>query len=379
MLWIHMWIQCYEECCEIRAEFLEMNSHMKSWSNSLFLKYSWFSFKFVSVRGYVLLIQSNHHLFFAVSSLHALRLLCGCCLVATRRCCCDCRRRVLRTAEQRGRGRRCKHMMDVTGVEISWAFLSARKETLETFKLRDYQTDQPQGHNPDGAIRSSEAFQQMIVIPCITANIAQTMTWRFTGEDLAEECFQPSCRLQHWHYANTDTNKMQVTSEEAKEAQSWEKSPIERNIVRWNGSGSSSHLNLKIHDNSEFEIQCLTSTEDLIELHDCHRQTWVQQFWIQNLKMPIFFCLSMLEIYKQSLKPNDLKGIQLYSSHSVACRCIWRKGKHSGHCDWTLSNIFFFWLRPSLGWYCQGLPVIILPSLGWYCQGVIRYRIACQA
>ena len=40
-------------------------------------------------------------------------------------------------------------MMDVTGVKISWACLSARKETLETFKLRDYQRDQPQGQNPD--------------------------------------------------------------------------------------------------------------------------------------------------------------------------------------------------------------------------------------
>ena len=50
-------------------------------------------------------------------------------------------------------------MMDVTAIEISWGCLSARKGTLETFKLRDYQRDQPQGHNPDGAIRSLEGFQ----------------------------------------------------------------------------------------------------------------------------------------------------------------------------------------------------------------------------
>ena len=67
---------------------------------------------------------------------------------------------LLRTAEQGGRGRPCKHMMDVTGVEFSWACLSARKETLETFKLRDYQRNQPQGHNLDRAIRSSEGFQE---------------------------------------------------------------------------------------------------------------------------------------------------------------------------------------------------------------------------
>ena len=42
-----------------------------------FIKYSVFSSKFVSVRENVLLIQSNHHSFFAVSSLQALRLLCG--------------------------------------------------------------------------------------------------------------------------------------------------------------------------------------------------------------------------------------------------------------------------------------------------------------
>ena len=159
------------------AEFLEMNSHMKSWLNSLILNYSWFSFKFLSVKENVLLIQSNHHSSFAVSSLQALRLLRGCCSVATRRHCCDGRRLVLRTAEQGGRGRPCKHMMDVTGVEISWACLSARKETLETFKLRDYQRDQPQGQNPDGAIRSSDGLQQMIVIQCTTANFTQIMAW----------------------------------------------------------------------------------------------------------------------------------------------------------------------------------------------------------
>ena len=82
---IHLWIQYYhwfEEYSKIMAEFLEMNSHMKSWFNSLILKYSWFSFNFVSVRKNVLLIQCKHHSFFVVSSLEALRLLCGCCSVA---------------------------------------------------------------------------------------------------------------------------------------------------------------------------------------------------------------------------------------------------------------------------------------------------------
>ena len=66
--WTHVWIQCYEEYSEIMAQLLEMNWHMKSWLNSLILNYSWFSFKFVSVKENVLLIQSNDHPFFAVSS-----------------------------------------------------------------------------------------------------------------------------------------------------------------------------------------------------------------------------------------------------------------------------------------------------------------------
>ena len=69
----------WREYREIMAEFSEMNSHMKSWLNSLILNYSWFSFKFLSVKENVLLIQRNHHSSFAVSSLQALRLLHGCC------------------------------------------------------------------------------------------------------------------------------------------------------------------------------------------------------------------------------------------------------------------------------------------------------------
>ena len=100
------------------------------------------------------------------------------------------------------------------------------------------------------------------------------MTWTFTEEDLAEECFPSGCCLQH--YANTGTSKMQVTSEEAKGAQSWKQNLLLREILS-------------------------DGTEDLIELHDCYRQTWVQLFWIKNLKMPIFFCLNMLEICIQTI------------------------------------------------------------------------------
>ena len=164
-------------------------------------------------------------------------------------------------------------MMDVTGVEICWACLSARKETLETFKLRDYQRDQPQGQNPDGAIRSSDGLQQMIVIQCTTANFTQIMTWKFTGEDLAEECFPSGCCLQH--YANTDTSKMQVTSEGAKGAQSWRKNLLLR----------------------EYQMEQKTWLNCMIVIDkpefNCSEY--------KILKMPVFFCLNMLEICKQTI------------------------------------------------------------------------------
>ena len=78
----------------------------------------------------------------------------GCCSVATRRHRCDGKCWVLCTALQGRRGGPCKHMMDVTVVEISWACLSASNLQVERLSRA-----QPQGRNPEGAIRSSKAFQ----------------------------------------------------------------------------------------------------------------------------------------------------------------------------------------------------------------------------
>ena len=53
-------------------------------------------------------------------------------------------------------------MMDLIGVKIcpaSLSLLSAMKETFETFKLRDYQTDQHQEQYTEGEIGCSEGFQ----------------------------------------------------------------------------------------------------------------------------------------------------------------------------------------------------------------------------
>ena len=116
----------------------------------------------------------------------------------------------------------------------------------------------------------------MIAIQCITAHFAKKMTWRFTVVGLAEECFPSGCCLQH---ANTDTSKMQVTIDEAKGAQAAQ--PLKK-ISCWEKYGQMEHKNW-------------------LKLHDCYRQTWVQLFWIQYLKTPIFFCRNMLEIWIQTI------------------------------------------------------------------------------
>ena len=146
--WNYGWIPGNELTYEIMAEFIN-------------LKLSASSFKFISIREIVLLIQSNNRPFFAVSSLQTPRLLRGCCSVATRPgdaaatadvgCCAQ-------QSREHAEGL-WSTWLDVTGVEVCWACLSAIKDTLETFKLRDYQRNHPQGHNSDGAIRSSEGFQ----------------------------------------------------------------------------------------------------------------------------------------------------------------------------------------------------------------------------
>ena len=57
------------------------------------------------------------------------------------------------------------------------------------------------------------------------------MTWGFTVEDLAEECFPSGCCLQHC--ANAHTSEMQQTIDEAKGAQSGRKKiSVERILAR---------------------------------------------------------------------------------------------------------------------------------------------------
>ena len=294
--WVHVWIQCNEEYCEIMAEFLEMNSHIKSWIHQSY----WFSFKFVSVRENVLLIQSNHHPCLAVSSLQALRLLCascGCCSVAARWCSCNTRCWVLLTAEQGECGGPCKHMMDVTGVKICWACLSARNETLETFKLSLGETIK--GINLNDIIQMEQLDLQ---------------------KDFKQEKAEDSNMLPVHNSKCCPINDMEIHWErfgwrEAKGAQSWkkiscwEKYCLLREILSEKKSPVESE-NLQLREISKAWLKCMIVT-DKPEFNCSEYKIW---------KCPSFSVLICWKFeHKQSLKPNDLKEIQLYSSNSVVC------------------------------------------------------------
>ena len=109
---------------------------------------------------------------------------------------------------------------------------------------------------------------------CIIANVAQIMTWRFAGKIQLKNASQPAVACG-----------IMPTQPQARC-----KLPLRKQ----------KELNL------EKQILLLREmlsygTKDLIEMHDCYRQTWVQLFWIPNLKMHIFFCLNILEIWTQTI------------------------------------------------------------------------------
>ena len=218
------------------AEFLEMNSHMESWLNSWILKYSRFSSKFISVRENVLLIPSNHHSFF--SSLQAQ----GCCVAAAQWlpggaaatanvwCC---------TQQSRE---------DMEGlVSTWWTSLASRSAgpncQQESFKLRYYQRDQPQGHNPEGKdiIQREQsgrwkAFKQERADNCnkmhnssFRPNNDMEIHWGRFGWRKLPIWLLPAALFQHRH-------KQDATHYWGSKRSSIlrKKSPVERNIVRWN-------------------------------------------------------------------------------------------------------------------------------------------------
>ena len=123
----------------------------------------------------------------------------------------------------------------------------------------------------------SSRRRQIIVIQCITANIAQIMTSRFTGKIWLKKAthLAVACSIMPTRHKNSLLRKQK-------------------------------ELNLeKTNSNSCWEKDCQMDsdgTEDLIELHYCYRQTWVQLFWIQKISVSICWKFA----YEQSLKPNDL-------------------------------------------------------------------------
>ena len=152
---------------------------------------------------------------------------------------------------------------------------------------------------------------------CIIANVAQIMTWRFAGKIQLKNASQPAVACG-----------IMPTQPQARC-----KLPLRKQ----------KELNL------EKQILLLREmlsygTKDLIEMHDCYRQTWVQLFWIQNLKIAIFFCFNMLKIWIPAIfEAKWSQGIQLYSSHSVVCPTSPSlKGKHSCRYNCAHPNTFFF-------------------------------------
>ena len=244
-----------------------MNLHMNSWSWRILWNHVRIQLQICFREGKccVLLIQSNHHPSFAVSSLQALRLLCGCCSVVTRLC--YCFGKTAGAAHSRA-GRMWRAML--AHHICYWRVDLLRLLVSKKGNFRNLQVQRLlKGSTSRTEFRlSNYIFRKLSADDSNTKHNTQIMTWRFTGKDLAEECFPSSCCLQH--YADTGTSKMQVTSEEAKGAQSWKQNLLLREILS-------------------------DGTEDLIESHNC------PLFWIQNLKMPIFFCLNMLEICIQTI------------------------------------------------------------------------------
>ena len=210
-----------------------MNSHMKTWLNSLNLNWSGFSFNLKSVfskrtnfthpKKYLPLLR-----LFSLS-LPALRLCCCCCSRATGLHGSYGRRWVLLlTADWGGlEGHALAMMMS----RSTWpACQQWRKRNLQV--ERDKDTIQAEQLDLQKAFnRTQKKADGSTSNARHNANVAQLMMWEFTWDSW--RMLPPCCWLQH--YANTDTSKVQVTIQEAQGVQSYQKkSRVERNVVRWN-------------------------------------------------------------------------------------------------------------------------------------------------
>ena len=86
----------------------------------------------------------------------------------------------------------------------------------------------------------------------------------------------------------------------------------------------------------------LDGTVDFIEMHNCYRKTWGQLFWTQNLKMPIFFFLNMLEIWKQIIFEAKWSKRDPAVLQPFCCVSNVALSKHSCHCNYAQPNTIFF-------------------------------------
>ena len=79
------------------------------------------------------------------------------------------------------------------GLDWSWDLQGLLVSgTIKTFKLRDYQRDQPQGHYLEEAIRTSEGFQAGYGS---NANVAQIKCWGSLGKIQMKNAFQPAVMI----------------------------------------------------------------------------------------------------------------------------------------------------------------------------------------
>ena len=90
------------------------------------------------------------------------------------------------------------------GVEICLACLSAMNKTLETFKLRDYHEINLMDTVQTEQLDLQKAFKQVNADDRNAMDNSRrrpnnlVLTWGFTGEDPAEECFPSCCWLLHY-------------------------------------------------------------------------------------------------------------------------------------------------------------------------------------
>ena len=168
----------------------------------------------------LVLIQSNHHLFFAVRTLPGLTLLCGCCLMTT--------------------GRRCCYSVRCC-TQQSW-------EAWRAFFAHD----------------------------------GRYWRWDLLGMRVSNEGNLRSMNPSNWESIKGNNLKDNIQAEQSDLHEAFKQEMADYSDTMHNSKCSP--------NSSRFEPERSWSSN------------WtVQLLWIQKLKMPVFFCLHMLEIWIQTM------------------------------------------------------------------------------